>query len=1069
MKKKILSLLLAILCVVMMGALSSCLFEECTHEGTLASPVIENEKPAIGVEPGSYDEVVYCTNCKIEVTRTTILVVNTLVSSERFEVDGAHIGGTVASADEVLDLTEALSVSDKYTWFASADEAGEQILDKTAVELEPGDNTFYIHLTDTDGELTVFTVDIYRKKSYMVGFKQTGGTTPEGTAVREQIVDEGECAVVPEIVRPGYVLVGFYTKEQGVNAELFDFSEPIYGDVVLYPEWKLDDTIPWTVEYYFQNIDDDEYTLDESLTYVGHGTMNSFVTAPTPALDGFKVISYQHNGHINVDGSLVIKVYYDRNTYTVETRSTRFGNGYSAAGSASGGGTYRYGKEIKAIAYTRPGYIFKGWWYVDASNSWGAKASSDAVYTFTVTEDVVICAYWEVMENVPYTVYYRLQDLEGDGYTIFEEATFVGYGKTGDKVEAEIKEFEGFVRNTKIGQSTCTILGDGTGSINVFYDRVSCDVSMEAYYSGKVTGAQTYRWGAEAKLTVTPSVGYDFAGWYLNGELVSTETSISFVVTENIKYGVKFVPRNDTKVTVLYYLERKSGSSSYPNYTMVYPTAYTESEVFYGTTGTTVSVGNSSTDTFAAKSFPGYYLESYNTNNKKSGYVSGDGSLILKLYYKANTYYVSAVSANENGGTVTAPSVYIPYGLDATVEAKAKTGYSFVGWFDADDNLVSTEAKYTFKVAGRTNLTAKWLGDETSYTVWHRKASPTSEGQLVESFRYEARVGDTVTATLLDSILAEGYILRPGSEDTLTATVKPNGALTINVYYVDLNKGYLEEIDGEDYIYFGEYPQTLKAEDVTITDETDSRGYFKGSDGYWYAKVIAQTYNNTTTYKFGNGEKISDGAEYYFKVELIRWRVIRRDYTYNHMILLCDSIIAAEDWGVRSSSVTGWVDSSIRVWLNNTFYETAFNEYQKNLIYKNNSVANSVDTMNPQYVKNLQSGGATPYSATTFDDKVFLASYKDLVTSSYGFSMEKSAEDEERMKVGTDYAKAMGLWVSDNGNSDWWLRSRGGVIDGRYGYGVVDASIVQSDGSCDGSQYVDKDYVGVAPVIALRM
>ena len=53
------------------------------------------------------------------------------------------------------------------------------------------------------------------------------------------------------------------------------------------------------------------------------------------------------------------------------------------------------------------------------------------------------------------------------------------------------------------------------------------------------------------------------------------------------------------------------------------------------------------------------------------------------------------------------------------------------------------------------------------------------------------------------------------------------------------DRGYTR--DG-DYIYLGEFPQTLKADDVTITDTIDARGYYLGSDGNYYAAVTADPY-----------------------------------------------------------------------------------------------------------------------------------------------------------------------------------------------------------------------------------
>lgn len=56
-------------------------------------------------------------------------------------------------------------------------------------------------------------------------------------------------------------------------------------------------------------------------------------------------------------------------------------------------------------------------------------------------------------------------------------------------------------------------------------------------------------------------------------------------------------------------------------------------------------------------------------------------------------------------------------------------------------------------------------------------------------------------------------------------------------------------LDPEGTIFaFGEYPQALKENDVEITTTVDSRGYYLGSDGAYYAKVTATPAG--TGYKF---------------------------------------------------------------------------------------------------------------------------------------------------------------------------------------------------------------------------
>ena len=40
------------------------------------------------------------------------------------------------------------------------------------------------------------------------------------------------------------------------------------------------------------------------------------------------------------------------------------------------------------------------------------------------------------------------------------------------------------------------------------------------------------------------------------------------------------------------------------------------------------------------------------------------------------------------------------------------------------------------------------------------------------------------------------------------------------------------------FITFGEYPQTIMAKNVKITGGPNDKGYYKGSDGNWYAKGV---------------------------------------------------------------------------------------------------------------------------------------------------------------------------------------------------------------------------------------
>ena len=117
----------------------------------------------------------------------------------------------------------------------------------------------------------------------------------------------------------------------------------------------------------------------------------------------------------------------------------------------------------------------------------------------------------------------------------------------------------------------------------------------------------------------------------------------------------------------------------------------------------------------------------------------------------------------------------------------------------------------------------------------------------------------------------------------------------------DDNLAYVR--DGE-FIYFGEYPQTIKADNVTITETQDDRGHYLGSDGFYYAKVKATPC--ASYYTFSTGEAIDGGKDYYFKVEPIRWRILNEEN--GEALLLCDNII---DKYIFDDSSNNYAESQI--------------------------------------------------------------------------------------------------------------------------------------------------------------
>lgn len=258
-------------------------------------------------------------------------------------------------------------------------------------------------------------------------------------------------------------------------------------------------------------------------------------------------------------------------------------------------------------------------------------------------------------------------------------------------------------------------------------------------------------------------------------------------------------------------------------------------------------------------------------------------------------------------------------------------------------------------------------------------------------------------------------------------------------------------------INFGSYPQSKVTDSVTIKKldkepkQWESYEYYSGtgstsdgnmepSDYMKYAdiklggeKYRAVTFSEYRPYGTGYKSFASNSYQddngyytnnvYYFKYEPLKWRVL--DAVTG--LLVCDSIIdsqaynnyflysGSEYWGDSSQTyyASNWEYSSLREWLNNDFFNTAFSKTQqdriKELTRENKSTYNSKYDSNPT------------------SDKITLLSNNDFLNTSYGFSSSSSTNDTARQRKGTDYAKCQGLWVSTNssysGNSWWRLRS----------------------------------------------
>lgn len=257
--------------------------------------------------------------------------------------------------------------------------------------------------------------------------------------------------------------------------------------------------------------------------------------------------------------------------------------------------------------------------------------------------------------------------------------------------------------------------------------------------------------------------------------------------------------------------------------------------------------------------------------------------------------------------------------------------------------------------------------------------------------------------------------------------------------------------DGK-FVFFGCYPQT-----VASTEAVEAMGTKEDADGYYTSVYDGERYAKVTSelqlkdFKFSTGAEVAEGNIYYFKVEPIKWRILfEREGT---ALILCENIIAKKCYAAISNN---YINSKIRTWLNNDFFNAAFNSMQQSLI-----LTTTVDN-------SASSTGRNPnqYACANTNDKIFLPSYAEMVNTNHGFNSDCTIFDIARRRSTTDYTRALGAYMKTEslyyGNGDWWLRSP-------YYLNSYAARTVSTSGHVCSDNSVYHTIFGVVPALRLRL
>ena len=578
----------------------------------------------------------------------------------------------------------------------------------------------------------------------------------------------GETMVLQNMfTRPGYEFTGWNTEKNGTGTPYAAGSAITIKNtnVTLYAQWKSS-TASYRVEYYQQNLEDDNYSIVAADTLTPSGTVGDTATAEIKEYEGFTYNESRSNssGIIAEDSTLVLKLYYDRNEYTVTYEYE--GTVPAGAPEVPGEQTCKYGETVELAKMPDvTDYRFSGWYSENVALSGGSFTMPDHA--------VVIKGSFSQLNS--YTVTY---DLNG-GTTTSSQTVFPGlaYGDKTPRIEDPTKEPSELYSYEFTGWSpeiADTVTGDIT--YRAEYTRTEREFTVTYYLDGNpYAEPESYTYG---ETVVIKKQAEDATEWTTNDlqesdiieglfympehNVVFTATTDGTVTPDECTYTVVYHyvdrdgneetetdPKDEpstagTPVSRLYNTDR----TSYNGSTYIFDRAELNDVEIIG--GETLQAGHNSIDVY-------YDIDELGPDDEPDGtpdkdqivftYVSADGSM-------------GFVNPEKEVVTRDRTGMASPTGAVATAEE----GCEFVEW--TDDYYHRTDTN-----AGMKSLAGLPYDEDTTFTAYFQKVGEEPGNTISVIFLAENGTfsnGQT-TYTAIVEVNADGkYRLAEG--DILEAT-----------------------------------------------------------------------------------------------------------------------------------------------------------------------------------------------------------------------------------------------------------------------------------------------------------
>ena len=890
----------------------------------------------------------------------------------------------------------------------------------------------------TTGNITLYAKWAYIK--YSISFNSNGGSLVDA-------INQDYNTTIAEPNPPtkaGYRFAGWYSDVDLTNA--YTFSTMPASNITLYAKWELTNySITYEDIFDLTNPNPQNYNIETAtITLQNLDNMTGFDFAGwyTQRNEGQKVEEITSGS----TGNITLYARWKESIYTITYENT-------FAQTHSNPTTYTLNSQKITLENlsNRPGYKFVGWYNLAVG---GEKI--EAIQSGSIGNKVLYARWQKETYTITYKNTNQANNPNPITYTIEDDTINL------NNLELTGATFLGWYSKENDGELVKSITKGSTGNITLYarWEIIVYKVTYQNTFDVENSNPTTYSQTNNIDLLALENrLGYKFIGWYDQAEGGNKITSTSGKTGDLALYA--------RWELITYNIDYREFWGSNPN-----PTTYTiETE--------TIILQNLP-DVYE-ETFAGWYIFKNGQWEKIEQIPKGSsGNIVIYGKYEYiihNITYIDTYDLENNN-----PTTFTCKDSIDLEDLGNRPGYTFVGWYNSktggykvtyieyetrDITLYARWKAITYTISyilndGENNpsnpstYTIETLNPETSKILL---LSPSKKG-LIELKNYTHH-GDglcTVTREITTYEFAGWYKEEEFTNEVNEITIElenitlyakweaqKNNQTTQEYAYKIKERLILDPITGLRRIYkitMGEYPQTIKASNVTINENIiDERGYYLGSDGFYYAKHMATRpiYENNNTYKFSNDELIVRYQTYYFKVEPIVWNVLQ-DLSYtNRLFVVSDSPLDIHNFRAHDGRVTPYAKSNyehsdIRVWLNDEFYYKAFSDLERKFIgltLVNNGAETTRDPDNQ-------------YTCNNTYDRVFLLSYQDVVKNvNNGFPEDWYQTSVARKKIPNDYLKVRGQ--TDIEGIKWWTRSP---------YNSANISFVNYDGSLMSSGYL---------------